>query len=126
MAVLTHFVTALLTSLALARLDKRDLTSQLSNHALDADLLLNDYGEVTETQSNTDIVDRLVGDDNQHLVDYEHVVPYLLGSNGKNQKTLDDKTKRIGGSGAYQGRGELSGTIVTNIPAQQVRLDTYV
>ncbi len=84
MAVLTHFVTALLTSLALARLDRRDLTSQLSNHALDANLLLNDYGEVTETQSNTDIVDRLVGDDNQHLVNYEHVVPYLLGSNGKN------------------------------------------
>lgn len=62
MTGLTHFFTALLASFALARLDKRDLTSQLSNHAVDADLLLNDYGEVTETQSNTDIVDRLVGD----------------------------------------------------------------
>jgi hypothetical protein len=64
MTALTHFVTALLTSLAFARLDKRDLTSQLSNHAIDVDLLLNDYGEVTETQSNTDLVDGLVGDQN--------------------------------------------------------------
>ena len=98
---MSHFVTALLTSFALARLDRRDLTSQLSNYAVDTDLLLNDYGEVTETNSNTNIVDALVGDKDQRLVDYEHVIPYLLGSDGKKQITLDEKTKKIGGSGAY-------------------------
>lgn len=83
MSILTQLVAALLTSAALARLDKRDLTSQLSNHAVEADRLLNDYGEVTETNSNTNLVDGLVGDKDQRLVDYEHVIPYLLGNDGK-------------------------------------------
>lgn len=101
------------------------LQNELARRQLDDKLLLNDYGEVSETGSTQELVKQLSKADKEHLNDYEHVVPYLINGVDTNRETLDQKTKKIGGSGCYDGCGVLSGSVITNIPAKQIRLDTY-
>jgi hypothetical protein len=82
--------TALMSAIALAGHDQT-LQNELRRRQVDDKLLLNDYGEVSETGSTQDLVKQLTKTDKENLHDYEHVVPYLINGVDTNRETLDQK-----------------------------------